>query len=185
MEIPPQFFLIRIFWVGRDPPLLTKNSEKFSVLNCKCIFVDILVRGAPTFRWEKAAPRLMRLPSAKPSWLKSSVVNLIQKFASLFYFNCVFFQTPTGYWWADLEQGGRGGVTEEWSHGRRHEWSMDWLSRWAVGKCKQNYLHCRNWAASALRHTVLSTSARRGFTFPRRRSGTDMAVYLQHCIAFY
>ena len=95
-----------------------------------------------------------------------------------FYFNCVFFQTPTGYWWADLEQGGRGGETEEWSHGRRHEWSMDWLSRWAVGKCKQNYVHCRNWAASALRHTVLSTLARRGFTFPRRRSGTDMAVYI-------
>ena len=77
-------FLIRI---------LTKNSEKFSVLNCKCIFVDILVRGAPTFRWEKAAPRLMRLPSAKPSWLKSSVVNLIQKFASLFI-STVYFSRP-------------------------------------------------------------------------------------------
>ena len=72
---------------------LTKNSEKFSVLNCKCIFVDILVRGAPTFRWEKAAPRLMRLPSAKPSWLKSSVVNLIQKFASLFI-STVYFSRP-------------------------------------------------------------------------------------------
>ena len=79
----------------------------------------------------KSRPKILNcfLLAPKASWGLS---------ISMSSFNCVFFQTQTGYWWAGLEPGGRGGEMERWSHGRKREWSMDWLSRWAVGKCKKN-----------------------------------------------